>query len=206
MITLYHLNQSRSKRIIWLLEALKVDYQVDAYLRDKDTFLAPESLKKVHPLGKSPVIEWHGQKVAESGAIVQLLIDYYAPDELAPSRDSKEFVAYTQWLHFAESSAMVPLLLSLFANRESNETPVLDAYAKTELHKIAGYLNDSLSGKRYLIADKLTGADIMMSFVVEMLVKFGLTTHYSNIAQYAKLLFSHRGFEKAQALEAKYSV
>ncbi|MGS0729497.1 glutathione S-transferase, partial [Shewanella sp. 0m-11] len=109
MITLHHLNKSRSKRIIWLLEELGVDYQIKAYQRDSQTFLAPPELKAIHPLGKSPVIEYQQQVIAESGAITQYLIDNHAAGTLAPEKGSPDYVEYLQWLHFAESSAILPL-------------------------------------------------------------------------------------------------
>ena len=109
MIKLHHLNKSRSKRIIWLLEELEVDYEIVAYQRNKDTFLAPDELKQVHQLGKSPVIEDDGLIVTESGAITDYLITKYGNGKFAPEAGTAEYVDYQQWLHFAESSAILPL-------------------------------------------------------------------------------------------------
>ena len=109
MIKLHHLNKSRSKRIIWLLEELEVDYEIVAYQRNTETFLAPDELKSVHPLGKSPVIEDDGLVIAESGAITDYLITKYGKGKFAPVTGTAEFVDYQQWLHFAESSAILPL-------------------------------------------------------------------------------------------------
>ena len=114
MIKLHHLNKSRSKRIIWLLEELGVDYDVVAYQRDAVTSLAPPELKAIHPLGKSPVIESDGMVIAESGAITEYLIEQHGAGILSPDRGTKEYVEYLQWLHFAESSAILPLLLKMF--------------------------------------------------------------------------------------------
>ncbi|CAM3623570.1 Glutathione S-transferase GST-6.0 [Vibrio aerogenes CECT 7868] len=204
MITLHHLNQSRSKRIIWLLEELGVDYNIQAYQRDTKTHLAPPELKAIHPLGKSPVIEEDGDVLAESGAITETLIERFAPDKLAPPRDSQDYATYRHWLHFAESSAMVPTLLTIFLSMEPNETQFLSGYAATEMEKVMGYLNQVLDGKTYLVGDKLTGADIMMSFIPELLANLGELSKYPNLARYHQHLSSLPGNQKAAALEAEY--
>ena len=128
MIKLHHLNKSRSKRIIWLLEEIGTDYQIIPYQRDNETFLAPPALKEIHPLGKSPVIEDKGLVIAESGAITEYLIDKYASEKLAPLRGTQDYVQYLQWVHFAESSAILPLLLRLFIQRDGCKTTFLEDY------------------------------------------------------------------------------
>ena len=112
MIRVHHLNNSRSQRVLWLLEELDLPYEIMRYQRNKLTMLAPEALKHVHPLGKSPVIEDDGSTLAETGLIVEYLVDRYGPD-LAPSRDSDLYWRYRYWLHYAEGSAMPPLLVKL---------------------------------------------------------------------------------------------
>lgn len=205
MITLHHLNKSRSKRIIWLLEELGVDYQVIAYQRDSVTFLAPPELKAIHPLGKSPVIEADGKVIAESGAITEYLIAKYAPQRLAPAQESAEYVEYLQWLHFAESSGILPLLLKVILTKDGTQTQFLAQYAESEINKVVGYLDQSLQGKNYLVGDTLSGADIMNSFIVEIVQQFGLLEQYPNLARYADTLASHPSFVKAQVLEQQYS-
>ena len=205
MIKLHHLNQSRSQRILWLLEELGVNYEVIPYLRDKDTSLAPAELRKIHPLGKSPVIEDEGMVVAESGAITEYLISKYGPSKLAPERGSASYVEFLQWIHFAESSAMLPLLLKVFLSIEPAETKVLDHYAHIESTKVLRYLNDSLSGKDYLVDNRLTGADIMMSFVVDLSHKLGLREEFPEIQKYEKQLSSHKSYQKALELEQQYN-
>ncbi|EHA1124861.1 glutathione S-transferase family protein [Vibrio navarrensis] len=204
MITLHHLNKSRSKRIIWLLEELGVEYQIVPYQRDSVTFLAPPELKAIHPLGKSPVLEEDGQVIAESGAITEYLIGKDAAERLAPAKESKEYIEYLQWLHFAESSGMLPLLLKVFLLKDGAETKFLAPYADSEISKILSYVEQSLQGKTYLVAEKLTGADIMMSFIVEITAQFGLLAHYPNLARYGETLAAHPCFQKAQALELQY--
>lgn len=201
MITLHHLNKSRSKRIIWLLEELELDYQIKAYQRDSQTFLAPAELKAIHPLGKSPVIEYEQQIIAESGAITEYLIDTHAAGILAPAKGTPEYVEYLQWIHFAESSAILPLLLRMFVAKDGCLTNFLEDYAAAETEKVLSYVNQSLEGKRYLVADKLTGADIMMSFIVELLVASGEVDKYPHIANYAKQLSQHPNSIKAGEIE-----
>ncbi|MGS0679904.1 glutathione S-transferase family protein [Shewanella sp. 125m-7] len=204
MITLHHLNKSRSKRIIWLLEELGLDYKIKAYQRDSQTFLAPDELKAIHPLGKSPVIEYQQQVIAESGAITQYLIDTHAAGTLAPERASQDYVEYLQWLHFAESSAILPLLLRMFVAKDGCQTNFLEGYAAVETDKVLSFVNQSLEGKRYLVADKLTGADIMMSFIVELLEASGEAEKYPHIATYAKQLSQHANSIKAGEIEQDY--
>ncbi len=201
MITLHHLNQSRSKRIIWLLEELNIQYKVVAYQRDSVTFLAPQELKSIHPLGKSPVIEDDGLIIAESGAITEYLIDKYADGQFAPARGTQEYIEYLQWLHFAESSAILPLLLKMFVAKDGCETNFLAVYADVETAKVLHFFDASLKGKRYLVANKLTGADFMMSFITEMVKNNGELDKYTNIAIYAEFLSTHPAFIRADKIE-----
>jgi len=125
MITVHHLNNSRSQRVIWLLEELGVDYEIKRYERDPKTMLAPKALLKIHPLGKSPVITDGDITVAESGAIIEYLIDRYDIEhKLSPSPGTPTRLRYTYWLHFAEGSAISPLLLKLVFNKVE-KTPML---------------------------------------------------------------------------------
>lgn len=205
MIKLHHLNQSRSKRIIWLLEELELAYEIVPYQRDSLTFLAPPELKSVHPLGKSPLIEEDGKVIAESGAITEYLIDKYAAGKLAPERGSDDYTDYLQWLHFAESSAALPVLLKVFVAKDGAKTNFLADYAEAELDKVMSYVDARLQRKRYLVADKLTGADIMMSFIVDILAKFALLAKYPNIGRYADQLASHPAFQKSEQLEVQFN-
>lgn len=203
MITLHHLNKSRSKRIIWLLEELGQAYQIQAYQRDPQSSQAPESLKAVHPLGKSPLLEDNGLVIAESGAITQYLIDQYASERLAPVRGTSDYAQYLQWINFAESSAMVPLLLRMFLQKDGAKTNFLEDYAQTEAAKVLGYVNSELEGKRYLVGDRLSGADIMMYFVVDAVEQSGMLTFFPALEAYLKQLRTHAGCQKAEQLEAE---
>ncbi|BBQ24129.1 MULTISPECIES: glutathione S-transferase family protein [Aeromonas] len=201
MIVLHHLNKSRSQRIIWLLEELGLPYQIKAYQRDAATFLAPPELKAVHPLGKSPVIEFDGRVLAESGAITEYLIARHAPDRLAPAADSPEYPEYLQWLHFAESSGILPLLLDMFVRKDGSPMRFLPDYAKAECAKVLGYLDEVLANRRYLVADRLTGADILNSFLVDLLAQSGQLAQFPHLEAYWQRLNTYPARQKAAALE-----
>ena len=203
MITLHHLNQSRSKRIIWLLESIGIDYEIISYQRDKQTFLAPPELLAIHPLGKSPVITDDGQVIAESGAITEYLITKYAP-QFAPKPNTNEYVEYLQWLHFAESSAILPLLLSMFIKMDGCKTNFINDYLNNEINKVMTYLNQSLENKEFLVDNKLTGADFMMSFIAEILENNNQIQKYENIDMYLKRLMKNDNYQKSNLLEKQY--
>lgn len=205
MIRLYHLNQSRSLRILWLLEELGEPYDIVSYQRDAKTNLAPDSLKEVHPLGKSPVIEIDGVMYAESGAITQILIERFAPDSLRPATETVDYGHYLQWIDFAESSLMVPLLLELFTNKAGiNDTEFLNGYIGAEKHKLLSYLNDEVEGKSFIVGNKLSGADFMLSFDLIMLAKRKQLEDYPHIKQYALQLAGIDSYQSAMRLEAEH--
>ncbi|WOC28174.1 glutathione S-transferase [Pseudoalteromonas sp. N1230-9] len=204
MIKLHHLNKSRSKRIIWLLEELGIDYDLVAYQRNPETFLAPDDLKEIHPLGKAPVIEDNGKIITESGAITDYLITTYGKGKYMPEPQSDSYVSYQQWLHFAESSAMVPFLLKLFITKDGCKTNFIGDYADNEIGKILSYVNQQLKGKQYLVDDTLTGADFMMSFVIEKVAEAGMLSHFAEIERYFEQLKTHESYHTANELEEKY--
>ena len=203
-IILHHLNASRSFRILWLLEEINQPYELKSYFRDKTTNLAPQELKNIHPLGKSPVIELNGKVIAESGAIVEILIEKFAP-QLMPAKDTDSYLDYLQWVHFSESSAMVPYLLNIFNSIElknGTQLKFLDQYAHTELDKVFSYLDQQLVGKKFLVGDCLTGADFMIGFVVYGLINsLNIRSKYLNIEQYVKSLENLESWQKAMSIE-----
>ena len=201
MITLHHLNQSRSKRIIWLLEEIGQPYQIKAYQRRADNHLAPDELKAVHPLGKAPVIELDGKVLAESGAITEYLIARHAAERLAPAPDSPDYPEYLQWIHFAESSGILPLLLDMFVRKDGSPMRFLPDYAKAECAKVLGYLNAVLSTRHYLVGYRLSGADIMNSFLVDLLAQSGQLAQFPYLKTYWERLNTHPARQKAAALE-----
>jgi glutathione S-transferase len=203
-IILHHLNASRSFRILWLLEEINQPYELKSYFRDKTTNLAPQELKNIHPLGKSPVIELDGKIIAESGAIVEILIEKFAP-QLMPAKDSDSYLDYLQWIHFSESSAMVPYLLNIFNSVElknGTQLKFLDQYAHAELDKVFSYLDQQLVGKKFLVDNCLRGADFMIGFVVYGLINsLNIRSKYLNIEQYVKSLENLESWKKAMSIE-----
>jgi glutathione S-transferase len=167
MIVVHHLNDSRSQRILWLLEELQLPYEIVQYKRDAKTRLAPPELKAVHPLGKSPVIVDDGRVIAESGAIVDYIIRRHDGGRLQPDPSSAAYDEYVQWLHFAEGSAMLPLLLKLYTGRLGDAAAPLHPRITSEIANYLGYLDAHLEGRDYLFGAALTGADIELSFVGE---------------------------------------
>jgi glutathione S-transferase len=168
MIVVHHLNDSRSQRILWLLEELGVLYEVRHYQRDQETRFAPPALKTVHPLGKAPVITDNGRVIIESGAIVDYLIRRHGQGRLQPDPATPAYDDYVQWLHFAEGSAMLPLLLKLYVSRLGPAGAPLEPRIEGEVANHLGYINDALAGRDYLLGAELTGADIQLSFVGEI--------------------------------------
>lgn len=203
MITLHHLNQSRSKRIIWLLEALDIPYEIKAYQRDATTNLAPAELKEIHPLGKSPVIEDNGVVIAESGAITEYLAQKYG-QHLVPPKDTPEYIQYLQWLHFAESSGLLPLLLTYFIKLEPTQTQFLQGYALKESHLILSYLNQHLSKNTWLAGEEFSAADILNSFVIEIAAKLELLNNYPALQSYLAALYANPQAQKANQIEQQY--
>jgi glutathione S-transferase len=206
MIVVHHLNNSRSQRILWLLEELGVPYEIKFYQRDATTNLAPPELKAVHPLGKSPVIVDGGQTLAESGAIVDYLIRTYGHGRLAPAADSADHEAYLEWLHYAEGSAMLPLMLLLYTMRLGEAAAPLKGRIDDEIANHLGYVNQALDGREYLIGGDLTGADVQMSFVGEVGRAFGRLTPFPNLAAWVERLHARPAFKKALEKGGAYNL
>jgi glutathione S-transferase len=167
MLTVHHLNDSRSQRVLWLLEELGTPYEIRHYARNATTRLAPPELMAVHPLGKSPVVEDDGLTVIESGAIVDYILRRHGGGRLQPAAGTRDFEVYNQWLHYAEGSGMLPLMLRLYTGRLGDAAAPLKPRIDSELANHLGYVNRSLKGRDYLLGSELTGADIQMSFVGE---------------------------------------
>ncbi len=167
MITVHHLNDSRSQRILWLLEELGVPYEIRRYSRDAKTRLAPPELAAIHPLGKAPVLVDRGETFIESGAIVDYLLRNYGDGALRPRQPSRDFELYCQWLHYAEGSAMLPLLLKLYVSRLGEAGAPLAPRIESELANHLGYVARALRGREWLVGAPLSGAAIQRSFVGE---------------------------------------
>jgi glutathione S-transferase len=187
MLVVHHLNNSRSQRILWLLEELGLDYEVKRYERNKQTMLAPPELKAVHPLGKSPVVSDGDLVLAESGAIVEYLADKYGGGKLARPAGSAERFHYIYWLHYAEGSAMPPLLLKLIFDRVAGapmpffvkpvvkgvRQKVLETFIGPQLKLHLDYMESALARHRWFVDDEFSAADIQMSFPLETAVSRG---------------------------------
>ena len=183
MITVHHLNNSRSQRILWLLEELGLEYEVKRYERDPETMLAPASLREVHPLGKSPVITDGALTLAESGAIVEYLVERYGDGRLIPAADTPERLRYTYWLHYAEGSAMPPLLLQLVFNQVEQKpmflvrpiaqaivSRVKQSFIEPQITQHLDYLEAEIGKSQWFAGNDFTAADIQMSFPLEAAV------------------------------------
>ena len=187
MLVVHHLNNSRSQRILWLLEELGVDYDLKCYQRDAQTLLAPPELKAIHPLGKSPVIEDDGLVLAESGAIIEHLADRYGGGKLARPHGSPDRARYIYWLHYAEGSAMPPLLMKLIFDRiVSSPMPffarpivrkvresVMRAFIGPQLKLHLDYLESHLTTRDWFLDGEFSAADVQMSFPLETAVARG---------------------------------
>jgi glutathione S-transferase len=167
MLTVHHLNNSRSQRILWLLEELGTPYEIVKYQRMSPMPLAPPELKEVHPLGKSPVITDGGKTIAESGAIVEYIIDRYGNGRLRPKPGSDDYWKYVEWMHYAEGSAMLPLLLALYAGLLGDAADLLRPRIDGEIANNLSYMEAGLDGRDFFVGSDLTGADIQLLFVVE---------------------------------------
>ncbi len=213
MLTVHHLNNSRSQRVLWLLEELELPYEIVHYQRDPKTMLAPASLKAVHPLGKSPVVTTDdGATLAESGAIIESLIERYGQGRLAPAAGSPEALRYRYWLHFAEGTAMSPLLLKLVFDRiETSKMPffakpvakAIAAKAKSAFinPNIASHLNfmeAELGKSEWFAGDAFTGADIQMSFPVEASqARGGLDAKRPKLMAYLERIHARPAYQRA---------
>jgi glutathione S-transferase len=196
MITVHHLNDSRSQRILWLLEDIGQPYEIIHHKRDAVTNLAPPELKDIHPLGKSPVIVDKGQVVAESGTIIDYLAQTYAP-HLARRPGDADYVHYSHWLHFAEGSAMLPFLLALYVGRLGEAGAPLHPRIFGEIDNHLSYMNTALEGRDYFAGPEITAADYQMSFVVEIAKPQGHLAKYPNLDAYLKRLQAMPGYQKA---------
>jgi glutathione S-transferase len=206
MITVHHLNDSRSQRILWLLEELGLPYEIKPYQRDATTRLAPPELTAVHPLGKSPVITDNGRTLIESGAIVEYIIRHYGRGRLQPAPETPAYDEYVQWLHYAEGSAMLPLMLNLYAMRLGAAAAPLTPRIESEIANHLGYVDSALKGRQFLVGDSLTGADIQMSFVGEVAGAFGKRAAYPNLDKWVARLHERPAYKKALERGGAYSL
>jgi glutathione S-transferase len=211
MLVVHHLNNSRSQRILWLLEELAVPYKIKHYQRDAQTMLAPPELKAIHPLGKSPVVTDGEVVIAETGAIVDYIVGKYGGGRLAPPAGSPERLTYDYWLHYAEGSAMPPLLLALVFGVLPERAPffvrpivrgitaaAMKGFIQPQLDLHIGYWESVLDKTPWFAGQEMTAADIMMSFPVEAAAsRGGLDKRYPRLQQFLTRIHGREAYKRA---------
>ena len=173
MIVVHHLNDSRSQRILWLLEELGLPYEIKAYQRDAATRLAPPELTDVHPLGKSPVVTEDGTTIAESGAIIDYVLRHHAAGRLAPPIGTRDYEAHQQWLHYAEGSAMLPLMLNMYVARLGEAGAPLQPRIQGEIANHLSYVDRALAGRDYLMGNAFTVPDAYLFTMLHWAERMG---------------------------------
>jgi glutathione S-transferase len=196
-LIVHHLNNSRSQRILWLLEELGVAYQIKHYQRDAVTNLAPPELLAIHPLGKSPMIEDDGRVIYESGAITEYLCERHGGDALVPARGTDDHIRHLELIHFAEGSAMTPILLALYTSRLGEAAAPLGPRIEQQLESHFQFMEDELRPSGHFIADSLSAADIMLSFPAEVAVMQGRTGNKPKLAAYVKAIHARATWQRA---------
>ena len=204
MIVVHHLNDSRSQRILWLLEELQSPYEIRRYQRDAKTRLAPPELLAVNPLGKSPVLEDAGRRIIESGAIVDYLIRRHGNGRLQPDPASDRYDAYQQWLHYAEGSAMLPLMLKLYVGRLGEAGAPLSPRIESEIANHLGYVDGALAEGPWLLGEELTAADVQMCFVGEMAGRLGVLAGYPKIEAWVRRFQARPAYLRALEKGGEY--
>jgi len=213
MLTVHHLNSSRSHRVLWLLEELGVPYELRRYQRDPNTWLAPPELQRIHPLGKSPVITDGPHTVAESGAIIEYLLDAYGPKDLRPAPGTGERLRYNYWLHYAEGSAMPPLVLKfIFQRLPEGPVPRLlrplvrviargaqASYIDPQLALHVGFWEEALGSAPWFAGAAFSGADIQMSFPVEAAAARSGITLGPNLSGFLGRIRARAAYQRALA-------
>ncbi len=206
MLVVHHLNESRSQRILWLLEELGVPYEIRFHQRNAETRLAPPELIDIHPLGKSPVVTDDGRVVHESGAIIDYVIRRHGGGRLAPDPAGPDYDVYQQWLHYAEGSAMLPLMLFMYVARLGEAGAPLHPRIESEIANHMSFIEGALEGRDYLLGANLSGADIQMSFVPEVLKAFGKLAAYPNMAAWIERLHARPAWKAALEKGGPYAL
>jgi glutathione S-transferase len=221
MIVVHHLNNSRSQRVLWLLEELELAYEVKRYQRDRKTMLAPPELRAVHPLGKSPVIEDAGQVLAESGAIVEYLAERYGEGRLVPAAGSPERLRYRYWMHFAEGTAQPPLLLKLLFDRvETGPMPFFvrpvaraiarrtkAAYIEPNIERNLDFMEGELAQRDWFAGAQFSAADVQMSFPLEAaVVRGGLDARRPRLMGFLQRIHARPAYRRAIEKGGEYAL
>lgn len=203
-IIVHHLNNSRSQRVLWLCEELGLDYEIRHYQRDPVTNLAPPELKAVHPLGKSPLLEIDGRVIEESGAIVQILCERYGNGQWLPESGSDHAVRHLELMHFAEGSAMTPVLLQLYTSRLGEAAAPLQPRIAEQLAAHFAYMEQILRPSGHFVGDDWTGADVMMSFPAEVGVMQGAGAKFPKLAAFVASIHARPAWQRAREKGGAY--
>jgi glutathione S-transferase len=221
MLTVHHLNNSRSQRILWLLEELGLEYEIRKYQRDPKSMLAPPELRAVHPLGKAPVITDGEVTVAESGAVVEYLVERYGKGRLVPPAGTPDKRRYTYFLHFAEGSAMTPLLMKLVFDRvETSPMPffarpvaraiahkVKSSYLMPQIRQHLDFMEAELGKSAWFAGDEFTAADIQLSFALEAsAARGGLGANYPQLPAFLERIHARPAYRRALERGGKYEL
>ena len=196
MLIVHHLNNSRSQRILWLLEELAVPYEIKAYERDAVTNLAPPELLQVHPLGKSPMIDDDGRLVTESAAIVEYICAKHGR-HMVPEIGSDEHITHQELMHFAEGSAMTPILLALYVGRLGEAGGPLQPRIQEQLQSHFAYMNEMIRSSGHFVLDELSAVDIMMSFPAEVAIMQGRGDEFPKLASWVKSMHARPAYQRA---------
>jgi glutathione S-transferase len=206
MLKVHHLNNSRSQRILWLLEELGAPYEIVQYQRLSPVPLAPPELKKIHPLGKSPVITDGDVTIAESGAIVEYILDKYGNGKLRPQAGSKDHIRYIEWMHYAEGSAMLPLMMHLYAGYLGEAAAALRPRVDGEIANQLAYMENAIKGREFFVGHSLTGADVQLVFVLEAANASGLLAPYPALEKYLTAMQARAAYKRAIEKGGPYSL
>ncbi len=220
MITVHHLNNSRSQRVLWMLEELGVPYRIQHYQRHPKTMLAPPELLQVHPLGKSPVITDGEITLAESGAILEYLVDRYGQGRFKPKAGTPEALRYTYWMHFAEGTAMPPLLMKLVFDSVEAKAPLLvrpiaagiarkvkSMVVTPNLKRNLAYMEGELERSAWFAGEEFTAADVQMSFPIEAsAARAGMQAQYPKLGAFLERIHARPAYQKALEKGGPFSI
>ena len=205
MIKVHHLNNSRSQRVLWLLEEIGLDYEVVRYQRDAKTMLAPASLRQIHPLGKSPIIDDGSLRLAETGAILDYLVSQYGKD-LEPAQEGEPHWRYRYWLHYAEGSLMPPLLLKLVVSKLGLFGWAAREFVDSQIRLHLDYLEKELGNRQWFAEDAFSAADIMMSFPLEAASSLGgLNASRPNLMSFLARIHARPAYQRALGRGGPYA-
>lgn len=202
MLTVVHLENSRSDRLIWLLEELGLDYAIETYERDPKTQRAPAAMQALHPYAKAPMLRDGDRVLIESGAIFEYVLARHGDGGLVPATDDPDWPDYVQWLHFAEGSAMLPILLDHFQAAGLAGPPgesALAAMAKDGMAKIYDFVEGTLAERAFFAGDRFTAADVMMGWVVEVVEQRGEIEPYPAMRRYLEKIRARPAWQRAKA-------